>query len=60
MCLLALTDKGTPAFNRGLAAQIRDLDIPAFACTPRKLVDVMARLLKGLSFEDLETPEETE
>lgn len=60
VCLLALTDKGTPAFNRSLAAQIRDLDIPAFACTPRKLVDVMARLLKGLSFEDLETPEETE
>ena len=60
VCLLALTDQGTPAFNRNLAAQIRDLEIPAFACTPRKLVDVMGRILKGLSFEDLETPEEGE
>ena len=60
VCLLALTDKGTPAFNRSLAAQIRDLDIPAFACTPRKLVDVMSRILKGLSFEDLETQVEGE
>ena len=60
VCLLALTDQGTPAFNRNLAAQIRDLEIPAFGCTPRKLVDVMGRILKGLSFEDLETPEEGE
>lgn len=60
VCLLALTDKGAPAFNRSLAARIRDLDIPAFACTPRKLVDVMGRILKGLRFEDLETAEESE
>lgn len=60
VCLLALTDSGAPAFNRSLAVQIRDFGIPAFACTPRKLVDVMGRILKGLSFEDLETPEESE
>ena len=57
VCLLALTDGGAPAFDRGLAGTLRGLDIPAFACTPRKLVDVMGRILKGVPFDDLATPE---
>jgi hypothetical protein len=55
LCLLALTDGGAPAFNRGLAAKVVALGIPAFACTPHRLVDLLGRILKGLPYDDLAT-----
>ena len=43
--LLALSDKGTPRFNRKLAQELVDLDVPAFACTPRLFPDLMGAAL---------------
>jgi Mg-chelatase subunit ChlD len=45
--LLALDDGGTPAFDAAMARRVRDLDIPAFACTPNRLPDLLEDLLKG-------------
>ena len=39
--LLALNDKGTPAYNRDLAAELARMDIPAFGCTPDLFPDLM-------------------
>ncbi len=39
--LLALDDKGTPAFDKSLAATLASLDIPSFACTPDKFPMLM-------------------
>ncbi len=47
LCLLALDDAGRPSFNRALARQVRALDIPAFGCTPGKLVELIEDVLKG-------------
>ena len=43
--LLALNDKGTPRFNRKLAQELVDLDVPAFACTPKLFPDLMGAAL---------------
>ncbi|CUU04908.1 MAG: VWA domain-containing protein [Armatimonadetes bacterium] len=46
LCLLAL-EEGKPAYDRTLARQVAALDIPTFASTPRKLLQVMETILKG-------------
>ncbi|WP_069804961.1 VWA domain-containing protein [Thermogemmatispora onikobensis] len=46
ICLLALSDQGTPAFNSELAGQIAALDIPAFSCTPELFPELMAAALQ--------------
>ena len=43
--LLALSDKGTPRFNRKLAQELVDLNVPAFACTPKLFPDLMGAAL---------------
>ena len=48
--LLALSDKGAPAFDRGIASKFTSLKIPNFACTPDRFPDLMASAIKG---EDL-------
>jgi hypothetical protein len=55
LCLLALSDTGRPSYDHNMAATVSSFGVPAFACTPRKLADVMARILKGLSYDDLAT-----
>lgn len=47
LCLLALDDTGRPSFNHDLARQVRALDIPAFGCTPGKLVELVEDVLRG-------------
>jgi hypothetical protein len=47
LSLLALSDAGTPAFDRVLAGQIRALGIPCFGCTPKLLPSVIERAMKG-------------
>lgn len=44
--LLALNDKGAPAFHMGMAAYFSHLDIPAFACTPDVFPELMAAALQ--------------
>ncbi|HFC12176.1 MAG TPA: VWA domain-containing protein, partial [Anaerolineae bacterium] len=43
--LLALNDQGTPKFNRAIAAELVDIGIPAFACTPALFPDLMGAAL---------------
>jgi Mg-chelatase subunit ChlD len=44
--LLALSDEGTPAYDREHAAALAALDAPAFACTPDLFPEVMAAALE--------------
>jgi Mg-chelatase subunit ChlD len=45
--LLTLDDKGAPRFNRALAAQLADLGVAAFACTPDLFPDLMGAAING-------------
>ena len=48
VCLLALNDEGTPAFDRELGLELAALGIPVFACTPDLFPDIMVTaLMKG-------------
>ena len=44
--LLALNDKGAPIFDADMATQVRNLDIPVFACTPHQFPELMAVAIK--------------
>ena len=46
ICLLALSDKGTPSFDQGNAARLSSLGIPSFACTPDLFSDMMAAAIQ--------------
>ncbi|MEY9212495.1 VWA domain-containing protein [Thermobifida halotolerans] len=45
--LLALSDEGAPAYDRGNAAALAALGVPAFACTPDMFPDLMAAAIQG-------------
>jgi hypothetical protein len=47
LCLLAL-EEGKPVYNKPLARQVAALDIPTFAATPDRLLEVMEQILKGV------------
>lgn len=47
VALLALADSGAPAYDHDLAAQLVELDIPAFACTPDAFPDLLAAAVRG-------------
>jgi len=47
MVLLALSDRGIPAYDEALAAKISKLGIPCFGCTPNKLPELLASAIKG-------------
>ncbi len=51
LCLLALED-GQPVYNKELARRIAALEIPVFAATPRKLLEVMERILMSFDNQD--------
>ncbi|MCL2158350.1 MAG: VWA domain-containing protein [Oscillospiraceae bacterium] len=45
--LLALSDRGTPAYDQALGKKISAIGIPCFACTPDKLPQLVEAALKG-------------
>ncbi len=45
--LLAISDGGTPEFNRHLAEKLQGLGMPCFGCTPDRLPDLLEAALKG-------------
>lgn len=47
ICLLALTDGGTPSYDHEMARKLTELGIPCFGCTPKLLVKVVERIMKG-------------
>ena len=46
IALLALSDKGAPAFDHNIAAALASFGIPAFACTPDRFPDLMAAAIE--------------
>jgi Mg-chelatase subunit ChlD len=46
IALLALSDKGAPAFDHNIAAAFASFGIPAFACTPDRFPDLMAAAIE--------------
>jgi hypothetical protein len=47
VALLALSDKGAPAYDHDNAAALAALGVPAFACTPELFPDLMAAAIRG-------------
>ena len=45
--LLALSDEGAPAYDHAQAAQLAELGVPSFACTPDAFPDLLAAALEG-------------
>jgi hypothetical protein len=46
ICLLSLSDQGTPSYDSHHAAQFATLGIPTFACTPDQFPELMAAALQ--------------
>ncbi|WP_239014108.1 VWA domain-containing protein [Archangium violaceum] len=46
ICLLSLSDQGTPAYDSHNAAQLTALGIPTFACTPDLFPELMAAAIQ--------------
>ncbi|MBB4845376.1 Mg-chelatase subunit ChlD [Paucibacter oligotrophus] len=44
--LLALSDEGAPAYDRGLATKLAALGVPSFACTPDAFPGLMAAAIR--------------
>jgi len=53
IALLALSDEGSPAYDHSTAAAFASLGIPAFACTPDRFPELMARAIEGRDLSDL-------
>jgi hypothetical protein len=47
MVLLALSDSGKPSYDHQLAARLQEMGVPCFGCTPKRLIGVMERVMKG-------------
>jgi hypothetical protein len=46
VCLLALSDRGSPCYDERLAAQMTALGAPSFACTPDVFPELMATAIR--------------
>jgi uncharacterized protein with von Willebrand factor type A (vWA) domain len=47
VCMLALSDAGKPSYDHEIAAQLGNMGIPCFGCTPKLLPGVIERVMKG-------------
>jgi len=45
--LLAISDQGAPAYNEKLADKLVKMGMPCFGCTPNRLPELLAAVLKG-------------
>jgi hypothetical protein len=52
--LLAISDRGTPDFDRNLAQKLVRIGMPCFGCTPDRLPDLLEATLKGKDLGRLE------
>lgn len=53
ICLLALSDRGTPSYDENLARRLSQIGIPCFACTPALLPELLEGALKGRDLNEL-------
>ena len=53
ICLLALSDNGKPSYDESLAKKLAALGMPCFACTPNRLPELLAGVLRGADLSDL-------
>jgi hypothetical protein len=49
--LLALNDKGAPAYDKQIAAALNRMDILTFACTPDQFPRLMAAAIQNQSIQ---------
>jgi hypothetical protein len=52
--LLAISDRGTPEYNRDLAGKLVRIGMPCFGCTPDRLPDLLEAALKGKDLGQVE------
>ncbi len=53
LVLLALSDRGHPSYDRALAAELTQLGVPCFGCTPGLLAQVVERVMKNQDIHSL-------
>lgn len=52
ICLLALSDDGSPSFDQNNAARFAKIGIPVFACTPDLFPDLMSAAIKNENLDN--------
>ncbi len=45
--ILALNDRGVPSYDRTMAAQLAQMGIPAFACSPQRFPELLSVAIRG-------------
>jgi hypothetical protein len=53
--LLAISDQGVPSYNERLAQQLADMGMPCFGCTPERLPELIAGVVRGSDLKTLAT-----
>src|SRR5688572_8430482 len=53
--LLAISDQGKPSYNEPLAQQLAKTGMPCFGCTPERLPELIAGVLRGSDLKVLAT-----
>lgn len=53
ICLLALSDSGKPSYDESLAKKLAAMGMPCFACTPSRLPELLAGVLRGTNLTEL-------
>lgn len=53
ICLLAVTNGGTPYYNADMAKRVAALGIPCFACHPERLPQLLDAALRGRDIASL-------
>src|SRR3954451_7695537 len=51
--LLAISDQGTPSHNESLAQTLANMGMPCFGCTPERLPEMLAAVLRGVDLKAL-------
>lgn len=53
ICLLALSDDGTPSYDEDVAKKLAQFGIPSFGCSPDRLPELIEGALKGMDLQQL-------
>jgi hypothetical protein len=51
--LLAISDKGVPSYNERLADTLAKMGMPCFGCSPERLPELLAAVLRGAEVKTL-------